>query len=91
MFYLLHQDEETQKKGMVTVAFHLGEFRLTSLNAAETAMSARFGTDAPIRFSAQHILIGEGSVGFGRAINIYLTVADSETRAKVKVHFGRNI
>jgi hypothetical protein len=90
LFYWMHEDIETQKKGTVLICFLLGRQYFTSTKAAEVAICARTNTHAPKRVSAQHIFIGEATnPGFGLAINLYLKLADKEKRARAKIHFGR--
>jgi hypothetical protein len=89
MFYLTHADDEaTQKKGCIGVSIHLGGFRFTSTIVREAKIFARLSHDGAVRFSGQHNLLGENNVGFGQIVNMYLQLADKETRARFKCHYG---
>jgi hypothetical protein len=91
VFYLCHEDEETQKKGSVMVAVVLRDFRFTTSTAAEVAVCARVNTHAPMRVSGIHTSIGEANAGVGHLIDLYLKLGDKETRARAKLHHGRAI
>jgi hypothetical protein len=88
MFYLMHDDEETQKKGTVILVFHLGAFQFSATKLAEVAIGDRINTDVPVRVSSVHALIGEASASYGHCISIFLKFADAEAKARVKLHFG---
>jgi hypothetical protein len=91
MFYLMHEDEETQKKGSVLVVALLGDFHITASTPAEVVVSAKVNTHAPMRVSVLHALLGEANAGFGHLIDLYLKLGDKETRARAKLHHGRGI
>ncbi len=88
LFYLMHDDEETQKKGTVILVFHLGAFQFSATKLAEVAIGDRINTDVPVRVSSVHALIGEASASYGHCISIFLKFADAEAKARVKLHFG---
>jgi ribosomal protein S13 len=88
LFYLKHEDEETQKKGCVMVAVLLGDGVPRSTSIAENATIAKVNTHFPMRVSVLHILIRPGLGRMGTVLWLYLKLASKETRARAKIHVG---
>jgi ribosomal protein S13 len=88
LFYLNHEDEETQKKGSVMVAVLLELPRFRSTNATKMDIFAKVNTHFPMRVSVLHTLVGAFGASVGHLFNLYLKLATKESRARSKMHVG---
>jgi hypothetical protein len=95
LFYQSLLDEESQKKGTVVVVFHLGEFRLNQMRPGALVGLAQMGAKANAatqnRNSVIHLCLSQASVAFGHMVNLHLALIDKDSRAKVKIHYGKYI
>jgi hypothetical protein len=82
-------DEETDKRGVVFVAFKIESFNLGTWNPREAFMLQRAGTDMPIHIAGMHKCLKSTTSRMGMLVDFFMNITNTDMRARVKLHYGK--
>jgi hypothetical protein len=89
LFYTGTPVEESEKPGIVMVSFFMEGFNWDRFNPEEIKMHPRISEDLPYRCVCVHqCYIDKQNPSVAKTVQFFLSMADEETRAKVKLHQG---
>eukprot|EP00536_Pseudo-nitzschia_multiseries_P009620 jgi/Psemu1/201165/e_gw1.273.3.1 len=90
----MHEDEETQRKGIVVVSWPSGdawsEILKTRLSRRDQEENQLFADSKPVRFASFHLCFQDTPLNRSPAALCIFSL-DSQTRAVTKIHFGEHI
>jgi hypothetical protein len=88
MFYMFCTlDEESEKKGIVMIAWNTGEVSLNTFDPRLLSVMKQCKDSNPARTRSIHHCFCDGSIHF--ILNSFLISADRDLQARVKIHQGK--
>ena len=89
---MFRQDEETEKRGLVVVAFHVGDVSIEGMGPLGLAKAGAYlGQAIPVKVAAfHHCFVDQQGLSFLPVVKHVLENAQTHRTARSNVHFGKS-